>query len=144
MVQHCDGDISEICFAYSIVGCFYLCCSLPAHCIMCCCPPFAIWLQNIEGLNGYKDRYGIFGCFGKDPQERADPSVQGHITTFWDIPFHRAIVICFILTLLGFFPGVIFAFVMVYRHLFSFLIDSGLCCSCFSNCWISTCCIKNK
>ena len=82
MVSYCgDEDASEICFAYSIIGCFYFWCAPLAHCLMCCCPPCAVWLENIETLNGYdnEDRYGIFACFGKNPKERADPAEVGKL-----------------------------------------------------------------
>jgi hypothetical protein len=80
------------------------------------CPPFAILTSALPFLRA-KD-YGVYNFLEKSPQTRADPSIQGHVTLWYEIGWVRAFFICCILTCFGFFPGVIFAAFMAGYHVF--------------------------
>jgi hypothetical protein len=82
------------------------------------CPPLAILTSAMPCLRS-KD-YGVFSFLDKDPQQRADPSFQGHVGAWHEIGWVRAFLICCVLTCFGFFPGVLFAASMSMYHLLRF------------------------
>eukprot|EP01080_Neovahlkampfia_damariscottae_P009200 gene9200-1286_t len=111
----------------------FVCCCLPLFCEVISCmsciacwlvwflPPGAIFVSALPCLQSKEMK--VFSQFESDPQDRADPSEKGHVHFWHEKGWVRALLICCLLTLFGFVPGVIFANYIAFRHAYKFLKD---------------------
>jgi hypothetical protein len=66
------------------------------------------------------NEYGVYKFLEKSSENRADPTSQGHVTLWYEIGWIRAFLICCLLTLFGFLPGVLFAAGIGCHHLLKY------------------------
>eukprot|EP01080_Neovahlkampfia_damariscottae_P007595 gene7595-11918_t len=125
----CDFELQNfpwICLSLCLVGCcilpivlisFIFLISLAIYLVLCC-PPLAIIVSALPCLRS--KNYEVFSQFESKPENRADPSQQGHVTKWYEIGWIRALILCCFLTMFGFFPGVIFASYIGIYHVIRF------------------------
>jgi hypothetical protein len=99
------------------------------HFLICLLPPASIWFQTQEIFEA--ENLKIFDSFGRKTEPKK----------FLDKSWERAFLVCIILTLFGWFPGVLFATFMAYKHMIAYMIQKGMWCSCFVDCFSVFCCV---
>jgi hypothetical protein len=106
------------CFA-PILLCIFVNLIIGAIFLVFYCPPLAILTSAMPCLRSRESEVYFF--LEKEPEERADPSSQGHVTLWHEIGWVRAFFLCCLLTCFGFFPGVFFAGSVAIHHVLKYM-----------------------
>eukprot|EP01080_Neovahlkampfia_damariscottae_P004794 gene4794-8380_t len=112
-----SGFICCCCMTPIAISLFFFLVSIPINLVLFC-PPLTVLLSALPCLRS--DRYDVYEYF-ESKQNRADPSEQGHVHFWHEKGYVRAFLICCLLTLFGFLPGVIFACIIAINHFIRYM-----------------------
>jgi uncharacterized membrane protein YqaE (UPF0057 family) len=116
------GTCILICWFFPVAFCLLVFLLSLALQLVFYCPPLAILTSAMPCMRARESH--VYDFFEKQPQQRADPSIQGHVTVWHEIGWLRAFFLCCLLTCFGFFPGVIFAVSIAILHILKYM---GVC-----------------